>query len=214
MKMPNKYLNLKDHIKEIENYYIKGLERIRGYCNGRKEDPPLRDPPHDILEKAASQFFKEAMDVPVLQALEDLKEGDIRDYGNSSLYEVCIGCGTEILMKAIILLKSPDRFIEDENMGFSKTKEILLDILPSNLNNKQKERISDVLKLIRLKRNKWAHLSFHKFGAYFEDYQIFSVLEYLYLTYFPNSQILKDIKEFKEKNKVQSGLDFEPVEFS
>lgn len=206
--MSKNHLNLKDHIKEVEEHYKKGLERIRDYYDDRKENPKLRDPPHEILEKVASQFFREAMESCVIK--DDV---DWKNYPDSSLYEVCIGCGTEILMKAAILLKKPKKFIENPGMMYKDTKKVFLEILPNNLTNKKKERIRDVLKLIQLKRNKWAHLSFHKFSAYHEEHQIFNFLEYIYSLYFPKSAILNEIKDFKEQNKVQSGLDFESVEF-
>jgi len=202
--MEKEYLKFNDHIKDIEEHYWEGLKRIKDYYEGRKENPSLKDPSHEILEKVATQFF--------LETINSCNEPK-RISDPSSLYEVCIGCGTEILMKAIILLKKPDEFIKNQEMGFSKTKAILLNILPENLTDKQRERISDVLNMIKLKRDKWAHLSFHKFDAYHEAYQIFHVLEYLYQTYFPNSEVLKEIKEFKERNRVQAGTDFEPVEF-
>ena len=211
--MTKEYLNLKDHVREIEDHYKKGLERIKDYYDGRKENPLLKDPPHEILEKAASQFIKEAINLPPLQFIGDFEVIDKTGHWDSSLYEVCLGCGTEILMKAAILMKSPERITGNLEVKYESLKNIFIEILPEKLNEKQKERILDVLNLIQVKRNKWAHLSFHKFGAYFEDYQIFNVLEYIYETYFPNSDILVEIKEFKENNKVKSGLDFEPVKF-
>lgn len=206
--MPEKYIDLKDHINEVEKDCQKGLKRIQDYYDGRKENPSLRDPPHEILEKVASQFFREAIGSCLIR-----NDNDFKNQRSSSLYEVCIGCGTEILMKAIILLKSPERFIENPRMSFEGTKKEVMKLLTSELNNKAKERISDVLKLIQLKRNKWAHLSFHKFSAYHESYQIFQVLEYFYSKYFPDSEILEDIRDHKEGNKVESSLDFEPMEF-
>ena len=203
--MPKEYLELKDHLKEVEEYYQKGLEKIKDYYAGRKENLSLKIPPHEILMGMASKFF--------LEAIGSRKK--IRIVGeDSSLYEVCIGCGTEILMKAIILLKKPEEFIENPEMRYKDVKKIFMRILSKDLDSKQRQRINDVLKLIQFKRNKWAHLSFHRYSAYHEEYQIFNVLEYLYLSYFPDSEILKEIKSFKEQNKVTSGLDFEPVEFN
>ncbi len=199
-------LDLKNHIAEVERYYSEGLNRIKNYYQGRKENPPLKDPPHEILEKVAAQFFQEAINV-------SNSRFNWQTYKETSLYEVCIGCGTEIFMKAIILLKNPEEFIKNLEISYEDCKNILMKILPPNLNSQQKERIFDVLRLIQVKRNKWAHLSFHKFSAYFEDYQIFNVLEYLYSMYFPNSEILKELRRFKEENKVKSGSDFESVEF-
>ncbi len=201
------HLNLKDHIEEVKEHYRKGLERIRDYYNGRKENPLLIDPPHEILEKVASQFFREAMESCVIK--DDV---DWMNYSNSSLYEVCMGCGIEIIMKAAILLERPEDF-KNLEIGFSKTKELFLKLLPDTLSYKQKERIRDILNLIKYKRDKWAHLSFHKFSAYHEEYQIFNFLEHIYSLYFPKSVILNEIKVHKERYKVESGLDFESIEF-
>ena len=218
--MSDKYLNLKDHIEEIREYYKKGLEKIKKYYTTNKEETGLKDPPHDILMAIASQFISEAIDVYEKYDLEDFSEKPheeikkiIDSRWTSSLYEVCIGCGTEILLKAIILLKIPEKFIEENDMGFDRAKIIVMNNLLTNLNKKQRKRISEVLELIQLKRNKWAHLSFHKLSAYHENYQIFHILEFLYSSFFPEADILKRIKEFKEKGKAYNGgLDFEPIE--
>lgn len=203
------HLVLKDHIKEVEEYYKKGLERIKDYYNGRNEEPKLRDPPHEILEKSASQFFREAMNSQLIK-----NDIDWNSYPDSSLYEVCLGCGTEILMKAIILLEKPEEFIKKPEMGFNDAKGILVKKILKKLTKKQRKRIKDVLCLIKIKRDKWAHLSFHRYSAYHEDYQIFNLLEYLYGLYFPNSKILSEIRDHKNMYKVQAGLDFEKIDLN
>lgn len=206
--MPEEYLSLKDHIRDVETHYLEGLQRIKDYYDGHKENPPLIDAPHEILEKIAAQFFREAMDSCLMK-----NDIDLIRYQDSSLYGVCVGCGTEILMKAIILLKKPEKLTENFDMGYESAKHVMLNEILGTMEYKKRERISDVLKMIQTKRNQLVHLSMLKFDAYYEDYQIFSILEYLYSKYFPNSEVLNDIKEHKEMYKVQSGMDLEPVEF-
>lgn len=189
---------MQEYIKENREHSKKGLERIKEYYLGDREKARFKDPPHEILEVQASKF--------ILESIRAHKH-----HWNSSVYEVCVGCGIEILTKAIILSKCPEKFIEDPKRKYEQLKDILFSLFPKNLDEKTIKRIKQVLELIQFKRNDFAHLSFHRLSAYYETYQVFNVLDFLYSTYFPNSKILGKIKKFKEDTKVIRWMDFEEI---
>ena len=103
----------------------------------------------------------------------------------------------------------------ERTLSFQKCKKTLIDLLAENLTEKQVRRIREVLELIQIRRNNSVHLGFHLFRIYREDYQIAHVLEFLFSYFFEDKakDVIKRLREFKEKTKVASGMDYEPVDF-
>ena len=209
-----RFAKLKKDIEEQKEFCKKGLERIRKYYslpeNKREEKTGLKNPPHEILMKRASNLI-----------LLDLEGQEEKQYiGDKPIGYILIGTGTEILLKAIILKEDPNYFIEnirgEKTLSFQQCREKLLELLPKTFTLEQARRIYEVLKLIQQKRNNLVHLGFHQLGNYREDYQIANVLEFL-LSYFfrgKTEKIVEKLKEFKEKRKVASHImDYEHIEF-
>ena len=212
-----RFAELKEDIEEQKEFHKKGLERIRKYYslpeNEREEKTGLKDPPHEILMKRASNLI--SLGLESLEKRQYIDEEPI-DY-------ILIGVGTELLLKAIILKEDPEWFIgeieknkdKEKTPPFKKCSEKLTKLLPATFTQKQKERIKDVFDLIRQKRNNLVHIGFHQMYHYREDYQIAHVLEFLFSYFFGRKaeKIVEILKKFKEKRKVVSGIDYEDVEF-
>jgi hypothetical protein len=208
------YAKVKDDIKEQREFCKRGIGRIKEYYHlsedKREEKTRLKRSPHDILMKRSVNL--------IFLGFESSKKD--RYIEEEPIHYILIGIGTEILLKAIILKEDPEYFIEnikgDKTLSFNQCKEKLIDLLPENFALKQVRRVKDVLELIKQKRNNLVHLGFHQMEIYREDYQIVNVLEFLFSYFFREDakEIIKKLKELKEKEKITSGIDYGHIEFS
>ena len=208
------YSKVRDDIKEQREFFKRGIGRIREYYHlpedKREEKTGLKISPHDIL-------MKRSVNLIFLGFESSEKRRYIKE---EPIYYILIGIGTEILLKAIILKEDPEYFIEnikgERTLSFNQCKEKLIDLFPENFTLKQARRIKDVLELIQQKRNNLVHLGFHQMEIYREYYQIVNVLEFLFSYFFREDakEIIKKLKELKEKEKITSGIDYEHIEFS
>lgn len=214
--------SLKENKKEQEEFIRKGFERIKEYYTlpsdkrGKETKlslPPLSIPPHEMLLKRAAKIIELGLNSN--RELNELyRDFDRFDY-------ILIGIGTEILLKAILLKEEPNfiinhkKFNDHKTPNFHECKNKLINILRCKLSSTHLERVEDVLELIQIKRNNLAHLSFHRMSDYREDYQAANVLRFLFLYFFKveSSRIVQILDKVKEKAKVTSGIDYEPVEF-
>jgi len=197
------FASLKDDIREQSEFIKSGIERIKKYytlpIDKREKETGLKQSPHVILAERSANLIGLGL--------------------NNNFDYILIGVGTEILLKAILLKEDTKYFIENINGGntpsFNKCKGKLIEFLNNNLTDKQLERIKDILELLQQKRNNLVHLSFHKISDYKENYQVANVLRFLFLRFFKDNsyEIVEKLENVKKKNKVTSGMDYEPIEF-
>lgn len=209
------FLNFKDKIKEEKNFYLKGWERIQKYYQIEDEElrykeTELKKAPHEHIKDTAKSFIGLAIS----------ESHDLEKSADTS--DVLLGIGVELLLKSIILKKDPKWFIEKISHKkdgvytpfFKQCIDKVRDLLKDELDEKQLERLEDVLTLMNNRRNELVHLHFHTMGHYAISYQILNVLEFLFKHYFPeDKEFINWLSELKQKNKVESGMDFEPVGF-
>jgi len=211
-----RFAKLEEDIKEQKEFYKKGLERIREYYSlpeyKREEKTGLKNPPHEILAKRADNLIS--------FGLERSERVDTWErYLGDSIAQILTGIGTEVLLKAIILKEDPNYFVEnirgEKTLYFQQCSEKLIKLLPETFTLKQARRIKEALELIQQKRNNLVHLGLHQMNNYREDYQIAHVLEFLFSHFFGENAkpIIEKLSKFKEKRKVTSGMDYEPIEF-
>lgn len=208
-----RFAKIEEDTEEQKEFYKKGLERIKEYYSlpedKRGEKTGLKNPPHDILMKRAGAL--------IFLGSESLEKR--RYIGDEPIGYILMGIGAEILLKAIILKEDPNYFIEnirgEKTLSFQQCSEKSVELLPKTFTLKQEGRMKEVLELIQQKRNNLVHLGFHQMGIYREDFQIAHVLEFLSSYFFGENakSVIEKLREFKEKRKVISGIDYEPVEF-
>lgn len=204
--MKNRYADLKEDIKEEEEFLNEGFERIKKYYNlppeKREKETDLKTPPHEMLRQFSEDFVYLGI------SSDSVLGRAVPDY-------LLVGMGTELLLKAIILKKKPKIFIEEKPPKFERCKHEVVKLLPENFSFKQSRRIKDVLTLIQARRNNLAHLGFSRYEIYRFPYQMAHVLEFLYSHFFPETsqEILVKLGKFKKQREVVSGVDYEPVEF-
>lgn len=214
-EIPNnqRFLKLERDIEEEKKFYNTGLERIREYYSlpedKRGEKTGLKNSPHEILAKRASDLIS--------IGLESIEKS--RYLIDESTGHILIGVGTEILLKAIILKEDSNYFVEnirgEKTLSFQQCVEKLTKLFQKILTPKQVRRIKEVLKLIQQRRNNLIHLGFHQMESSRQDYQIAHLLEFLFLYFLGENAnpIVEKLREFKEKRKVISGMDYEPLKF-
>lgn len=211
------FIYLKDNIEEEKAFHLKGWRRIQKYYQiedktERYKQTRLKTPPHDFIKDQAKFYFDKY--IVFTERLTCITEtGD-----------VLLGLGTELLLKAIILKKDPQRFINEVtlNKDLARTpplwrcKEIIKGLLKNDLNAEQIERLDHVLTLINNRRNNLIHLSFHHTDHYLINYQILNVIEFLFAYHFPKDKdLINRLSKLKKKFKVEDpdSTDFVSVEF-
>ena len=217
---------LRLNIDEQNEFIKEGFERIENYyslsSDKRESETGLTKPPHEFLLERSSKLielgFNNILDSKELNSETEWSEIDWGEFDY-----ILIGIGTEFLLKAIFLKDNPKLFIEKTRLnkgtyqtpGFNACKNWLIDFLRDILPLTHLERVENILELIQLKRNNLVHLSFHRRSDYREVYQVSNLLGYLYANFFETnpSNILEKLNTVKEKTKVTSGIDYEPVEF-
>lgn len=207
------YLDFKEIIEEEKNFYQKGFERIKDYYSlpeDVRQEKTGRDVPlHESFMKDSGIYILNGISV-LAKRKYDLRE-------HLYIFNSLVGIGTEVLLKAIILKINPEvitKYTKDI-IDFEILKQNTLKHLKAKLNQKETDRVKDVLDLVQLRRNRYVHLGLHKTDHYAIPYQIAHVLAFLYRYFFPETskEIVARLEGFKEKHKVTSGMDFEPVSF-
>lgn len=216
--MVRHFVYFKDIIEEEKQFHRQGWERIQKYYQiedkvEREKQTNLKTPPHDFIKDQAKVYIEKY--IAFSERLTKITEtGD-----------VLLGVGTELLLKAIILKKDPQRFIGKVRISekslrtptFGGCKRMIKELLKKDLSTEQVERLDDVLTLINNRRNNLVHLHFHHMDHYLIPYQILNVLEFLFVHYFPEEgDLINRLSELKQKHKVTSAdaADFVSVEFS
>ena len=190
------YKNLQEDIKEeeeINQQYFKDLLK-----------EPLKVSKH--LLRVSERFF--------LNATELIAKDEIE-----SAYSL-FGVSFELLLKSILLKNNISIIpkLEDKKTISFKKCLACLEPLLKDIEEKEKQRINEVLNLINLRRNNYIHLSYSGFESYSHPMQVLLVFDFLvkyFLEDFERDKFLKEkMQELKEKYKVYPDtLDFQPVDF-
>ncbi len=115
MKLSVEFANLEEDIKEQEEFIRKGFERIKKYytlpSDKREAETGLSIPPHEILLEQSSKIIELG-----LYSIFEFREVNERFQGANeaalSVFKrsvfgfdyILIGVGTEVLIKAILLI--------------------------------------------------------------------------------------------------------------
>ena len=212
--MKDSYVSeLKDDIKEYENFEKHGMERIKKYYtlpeSDREDKTGLYKPPH--------QFLIEKAEESIYFGINSLKNEE-RLISRFDISYLLFGVGTELLLKAIILKEDPKYFLEKckgpKTPPFKSCQEWLINFLKNRTREPVCNRINDVLDLIRIKRNNLVHLQFHDMVFHGEYRQMYAVLRFLFSYFFKEEEVIINIleKEEKELKKYIVGIDYEKVD--
>ena len=211
--MKDSYVHeLKDDIKEYENFEKHGAERIKKYYtlpeSDRKDKTGLYKPPH--------QFLMEKAEESIYLGINSLNEE--RFISRFDISYLLIGVGTELLLKAIILKEDPVYFLEkcrgSKTPSFKSCQDWLCIFFKNRTRESVCDRINDVLDLIRIKRNNLVHLYFHDMVFSGEYRQIYAVLRFLFSYFFKERRDIINIleKEEKKAEKNITGIDYKKVD--
>jgi len=187
-------------MNKIDNDKQMKIEKIISLCKTKNE----REISHEanMLAEVSSNYILTSF------------EFSYRQVNREGPYQLLLCVGTELILNAIIILKSPSEYvslyeINNQPPTFEKAKVCARKIIITDFNKTQKERMTDILDLIQKKRNTFAHFSLSFHAYYYQHYEMLNVLEYLFSHYFPSQKetIIK-IKEMKERFRMKDISDY------
>lgn len=162
----------------------------------------------DLLVKASSSFILTSF------------EFQYRSVDREGPFQLLICVGTEMLLNAIVIMESPERYVEiykrgNRLPGFETIKNYSKTIITKEFDKKQRKHMSDVFDLILSKRNIFAHFSLGIHALYYQHYEILNVILFLFSKYFPSeTDAIQKISEIKEKFRIKNEPDYDFVDFN
>ena len=193
------------HMEEIEIDKQKKIDKIISVCKKQNENDIKSEA--NNLAKVSSNFILTSF------------EFSYREVNREGPYQLLLCVGTEMILNAIIILKSPNEFVslyelKNQPPSFEKAKVCTRKIIIKDFDKKQKDRMTDVLDLIQNKRNTFAHFSLGFHAFYYQHYEMLNVIEYLFSHYFPSQkEAINKIREMKERFRMKDATDYDYVEF-
>lgn len=192
-------------MEELHKCRQKDFEIILDACQSKNQPVILESA--EKLAKVSTNHFLAAFEFEYRQ---------INREGPSQLL-LCVG--TELLLNAIVIKNAPDIFYglchkKNKSVTFDVIKNRAQQIIVSNFEKKQKDRMVDVLDLIENKRNIFVHFSFGIHAYYYQHYEMLNAICYLLTQYFPKfADDIKTLEIMKEKFRPKQFKNYDYVNF-
>jgi hypothetical protein len=193
-------------MEEIARDRQNKIDKIISVCKSQITEDIKKEA--NRLAEVSSNFILTSFEFPYRQVN---REGP---------YQLLLCVSTEMLLNAIIILESPEEYvrlydIKSQPPSFEQVKVFARNIIIKDFDEKQKERMTDILDLIQNKRNIFAHFSLSFHAYYYQHYEILNVIEYLFSHYFPSQkEVIKKIREMKERFRMKDSSDYDYVNFN
>ena len=130
---------------------------------------------------------------------------------SADIYYITMAIGVEYLLNAIVLQNDPSFFADksDERRRSPSLSKLIgkvcSDLLPTELDNDQRNLIADTLQLIKVRRNNFAHLGYHSSLHSYHPQVIHYVLAYFVKTYFEDEELLLNLLYYADAENYIEG---------
>lgn len=216
--MTDQFIELEDEIDELESHQRQWIREVEDYySNPEVAVGEYDEAPHDRLRRRAAEFVEVGIEYP-----KDNPRSTMNDVSPWEIHYQLVATGAEILLNAVVMKEDYDRFAELANYdlnwtpGIKKCAQWLTRNLPEGCSEAERQRVAQVLRLLRVHRHNSAHLGYYPMAHHRHPREVYRVLAFLFDHFFETDQIVDRLtEEVRAFDKRTSPVepDYPPVDF-
>lgn len=216
--MTDTFIELEGEIDELESYQRQWIREVETYyTNPEGGSTEFDEPPHVRLRRRAEEFVEVGIDYP-----KDHPRSTMTDASPWEIHYQLVAIGTEIVLDAAMMKEDYERFAElasyDLNWtpGIKKGAQWVTSHLREELRDPERERITQVLRLLRVHRHNSANLGYYPTTHARHPREVYRVLAFLFARFFDADDVVERlterVEEFDDRiSPVEA--DYRPVDF-
>lgn len=218
MAMTEESAELEAEIAELEAQQRRWIREVEDFYATPGSEPTQFDvAPHVRLRRRAVEFVEVGIAYP-----KDHPRSTMTDASPWEIHYQLVAIGTGILLNAAMMKEDYERFAELANHdlnwtpGIKKGSQWVTNHLHDELSAAQRERITQVLRLLRVHRHNSANLGVYRTSHHKHPREVYRVLAFLFDRFFDADDVvqrlLERVEEFDDRvSPVEA--DYRPVDF-
>lgn len=216
--MTDTYIEFGAEIEQLESHQRRWIREVEDYyTTPGATTTDFEQAPHVRLRRRAEEFVEVGIEYP-----KDHPRSTMTDASPWEIHYQLVAIGTGILLNAAMMKEDYERFAElssyDLNWtpGLKKCAQWVTNYLREDLGDPERERVGQVLRLLRVHRHNSANLGYYPTTHERHPREVYRVLAFLFARFFDADavvdRLIERVEEFDARISPVAE-DYPPVDF-